>query len=414
MWGWLTLILLVAVATTFFLGARERAKAVDEAARRAELTAQTDLAPMLMPADLMAPIVGERAAELTDAIERTIVGTGNADRVRIYSDIGRILYAADPAIVGSRPSYVREVAFEVANRGTRSEIRDGYLHTYVPIWLRPEGRVAVAEISQASAPIQAQAGGSWTTLALAFGAAASVTLAMTFVTSARRPAERSLGSEPLVPAKRPKDLVPPPPDAPMYQLPGFRALEEQRQAAEARALAAEENYRSVKEQLRATLGQLKELEGRFAMQESQLTTARTDLAALRDQLRETSERLHKAELDNNALRERMALRQREIEQARHEVASIRADAAGGEELARRLEEAEARAAELAMEAERLERELDHTRSKLHMTRLSEALRDLGEDIEIQVTPDDEDDLFEHPVVIRGAGRDITTALGKDR
>jgi cell division septum initiation protein DivIVA len=89
------------------------------------------------------------------------------------------------------------------------------------------------------------------------------------------------------------------------------------------------------------------------MQESQTTTTDTEIQALRDHLRDTAERLHKAELDNNQLRERMALRQRELEEARHQIASIRADGSDAEELKQRLMTAERRAGELAREAERL-------------------------------------------------------------
>jgi len=114
---------------------------------------------------------------------------------------------------------------------------------------------------------------------------------------------------------------------------------------------------------------------------------------------------YKTELDNNQLRERMALRQRELEEARHQVASIRAEGSDAEELKQRLVAAERRAGELARQAERLESELDHTKSKLHMTKLSEALREFDSDeidIDIEVGAD-EDDLFEHPVIIRGNG-----------
>jgi hypothetical protein len=405
LWAAISVLLLFAIGTAVFMGARARSNATVEAAEDAELTAQTELAPLLLPRDLMAPIVGERATDLGGQIETTITSSGDVDRVRIYSSLGRILYATEPDIVGTRPSYLRDLTFEVVNGDTQTQVHSGLLQTYVPIWLSPEGAVVVAEMSQPYGPIAAEASGTWNQLALACGVLLLGGIAMIVKTSlSRAPAKTSVQVyAPQAPVRLPKDLLAPAADAPIYQQAGFRVVEEQRMAAEARAKAAEENYRSVQQQLKATLAQMKELEGRLAMQESQTTTSDTELQALRDQLRDTAERLHKADIDNNQLRERMALRQRELEEARHQVASIRAEGSDAEELKQRLVAAERRAGELARQAERLESELDYTKSKLHMTKLSEALREFDNDeIDIEVGAD-EDDLFEHPVIIRGNG-----------
>ena len=402
LWGALSMLLLFAVGASIFMGIRTRSNAVAEAAKQAKLTAQTALAPLLMPRDLIAPIVGERASELTSAIQSGIISTGPVDRVRIHSASGRTLYAADPKLVGTRPTYLRNLTFEVANGKTQTQVHSGLLQTYVPIWLSPEGTVVVAEMSQAYGPIASGASGTWNLVTLACGLLLVGSTAMVVMTSRSKPAAMAVQVyHQQTPIRLPKSMAAPGPEAPMYQQAGFRAIEEQRQAADVRAQAAEENYRSVQEQLKATLGQMKDLEGRLVMQESQSATAETEIQALRDQLRETAERLHKTELDNNQLRERMALRQRELEAARHEIATIHVDGGDSEDLKARLEAAERRASQLAREAERLEDELDYTKGKFHMTKLSEALREFdGDEIEIDVEPE-EDDLFEHPVIIRG-------------
>jgi hypothetical protein len=412
LWAALSALLLAAIGVALFMGGRARERATTEAAKDAELTAQTELAPMLMPRDLMAPIVGERAAELTAAIKDQIVSTTDIGRVRIYSSLGRVLYSADPKIVGTRPSFLRDLSFQVANGDAQTQVHSGLLQTYVPIWLSPEGTVVVAEMSQAHGPITSRAAAPWTTLAFVSGVLLLGAITLTTLSSMARPSSAGPVEvyAPQAPARQPKELLAPAPNAPLYQHAGFRAIEEQRQAAEARAKAAEDNYRAVQKQLKETLAQVKDLEGRLALQESQTTTTDSELQALRDQLRETAERLHKAELDNNQLRERMALRHRELEEARHQIATIRAEGSDAAELKQRLVAAERRVADLARETERLEGELDHTKSKFHMSKLSEALREFEgeEDIEIDV---DEDDLFEHPVVIR---RDRMATDGKGR
>jgi chromosome segregation ATPase len=169
-------------------------------------------------------------------------------------------------------------------------------------------------------------------------------------------------------------------DSAVYQHSRFRVIEEQRQDVQRRAEAAEENFRSVQKHLKETLAQVKQLEGRLAMNETETTTNDGELQALRDQLRETSERLHKAEIDNNALRQRMTLRQQELDEARQflPTAGTTIDPA---ELKSRLEEAEIRTAEMSHEIERLESELEYTNSKFHMTKLSEALREFDNDLE---------------------------------
>ena len=407
LWGAISVLLLFAIGASVYMGARARSSASAEAARDAELIAQTELAPLLMPRDLMAPIVGERATQLGGLIEATITSSGDVGRVRIYSSLGRILYATETNIVGTRPSYLRDLTFDVVNGDTQTQIHSGLLQTYVPIWLSPDGTVVVAEMSQPYGPIAAAASRTWNQLALACVVLLLGGIAMIVTTSLSRASGKTSVPvyAPQAPVRQPRDLLAPAADAPIYQQAGFRVVEEQRLAAEARASAAEENYRSVQQQLKATLGQMKDLEGRLAMQESHATTNDAELQALRDQLRDTAERLHKADIDNNQLRERMALRQRELEEARHQVASIRAEGSDAEELKQRLVAAERRAGELARQAERLESELDHTKSKLHMTKLSEALREFDSDeidIDIEVGAD-EDDLFEHPVIIRGNG-----------
>lgn len=413
LWGWLSVLLLAAIGTSMFMGLRARASATAEATKDAELTAQTELAPMLMPRDLMAPIVGARAAELSEQIDSAITSVTPIGRVRIYSSLGRILYSADPKIVGTRPTYLKNLTLEVAVGDARTEIHSGLLQTYVPIWLSPEGTVVVAEMSQAYGSIASGAAGGWTPIALVCGALFLGTFAMVVVTTLAQPSTIPVQVYPQQQqAKQPKELRASSLDAPIIEHPGYRAIEESRQIAEARAKTAEDNYRAVQQQLKEARVQMKDLEGRLTMQERSTTTNDTELAALRDQLKDTAERLHKAGIDNNQLRERMALRQRELETARHEIASIRADEGDMDELKQRLEAAERRAGQVAREMERLEDELDYTKSKFHLTKLSEALREFDNDeIDIEIEPD-EDDLFEHPVIIRGTGR--LTTPGKVR
>lgn len=402
LWGTFAFVFAVVVGLSVWAALNARSEATGQAEVDAELAAQTELAPLLQPRDLTSPITGDRAAALTADVERTITSVSAVDAVRIFSPLGRILYSEDPKFIGTRPSYLRDLTFEVASGGeTHSLVRDGLLQTYVPVWLSAGGDVAVAELSQPLGPVVAEASAGWYQIALIAGALMLGCLAMVVFTSrigAAGSASMHLYT-PAVPRRLPRDATPMTYEDPLYLQPGFRAIEEQRQEADRRASAVEENYRAVQKRLKEALAQVKDLEGRLAMHEAQNGTNDGELNALRDQLRETSERLHQAELDNNAVRERMSLRQQELDEARRMLSEIRMGPDEG--LRIRLEAADRRAAEMERELGRLESELQTTTSKLNVTKVSQALRDLEheEDLEIE---EEADDLFEHPVIIRNA------------
>jgi hypothetical protein len=169
LWGWLAFLLVVAIAVSMYNASRSKDAAIAEAAIDAKLTAQTELATLLEPNDLETPIFDERATELTGLIDAQITSVSRIDEVQIFSAIGRILYADDPSIVGTRPSYLRELTFEVANGEAQTHVRGTMLQTFVPIWISPDGTVAVAEMSQALAPITSAATARWITIALICG-----------------------------------------------------------------------------------------------------------------------------------------------------------------------------------------------------------------------------------------------------
>jgi hypothetical protein len=405
LWATSAFLFALGAALAVWASINARGEAIDQASADTGITARTELAPLLQPRDLNSPITGQRAEDLAAGIERSITSIGPVEEVRIFSALGRILYADEPRFVGTRPSYLRNLTFEVASGEQQQLLRDGRLQTYVPIWLSPGGDVAVAELSQPLDPIVSEATSQW--YRIVGGAALLLLLSLGMVmASTRAPARSTVPVQVYrtVPYRAPLDPRPTPTgEAPIYQQPGFRELEEQRQDAERRAMAIEENFRAVQARLKDAQRQVKELEGRLAAQRSQTDTSDGEVEALRDQLRETSERLHAVELDNSALRERMALRNHELDEARGLLARARSN--DDVDLVVRLDAADARATEVARQVEELEAELRHTNTKLDMTRYSEALRELGSgDLEIE-EPEAEDS--DHPVIIRNAHEQTT-------
>jgi hypothetical protein len=302
-WAVSSLVVAAGIGLAMWAAAQARNEARAEASSSARTIAQTRLAPLLGPRDLTAPIVGERATELDTDIGRTITSVSPIEDVRIYSSGGRILYARDPAIVGTKPSYLRTYVAEVANGRARS-------------WIRG-----------------------------------------------------------------------------VYEYSGYRRMEERRQEAERRAAAAEESVQGIQKQLHEALAQIEEMEAKLTMAETQTTQSDGEMQALRDQLRETADRLHRSELDNHALRERLALRRHELDQAGSASADGEARA-----LRARLAAAERQVEELTETMGKLEAELDYTRSRFHLSMLTAALHEFdNDDIQIEERNGKQD-----PVIVRRA------------
>ena len=419
LWAWTAVLLLGAAVACVFMASGARSAAIEEASTDARLAAQTELATLLEPRDLIAPVVGERALEIGSAIESQIISKGPIDDVRIYSSLGRILYADDPTIVGTRPSYLRNATFEVASGEPMTQVRGSLLQTLVPIWLSPGGTVVVAQMSQQAGPVVSSATMPWYIAAAACGLLMVGAIALV-----------ALSSRPQAPAAPvPVQVYPAMAEAPApsrgrdhprpQPTPVDRRevedAERSRRGAEQRAEAAEQNLRAIQKQLAEALEANRSLEANLLAAQSTTHTSDSESAALRQQLGETTERLNRAEIDAKALRERLALRQQELEESQSQLASARAGAGAVEDLKRRLEASEARSGELeelkgrlesaesrademASEMARMEADLEYTAGQFHMSKLSEALRDIE-----QEEHDETDGSLEHPVIIRGNG-----------
>jgi hypothetical protein len=417
LWGWLIVILLFAVSGSLFLSMRARSQAIQEASTDARLAAQTELATLLEPRDLLAPVVGVRALELGAGIDAQITSVGPIDDIRIYSSLGRILYADDPGIVGTRPSYLRDLTFAVASGEAQTQVRGNVLQTLVPIWLSPGGTVVVAELSQEVGPVVSSVT-TWYLFALG-GTVLLIGAITLFALSSRssavpnhgRPSEMPVQVFPAGGAPRADRAMSSPPAVPGRE----HELERSRRAAEDRAEAAEGNLRGIQKQLKESLARTAELERRLVAAESTTHTSDSESTALRERLSDITERLNAAELDAKAQRQRLALKQQELEEAQGRLASVQTSADLVEELRRKLagaesradgvealqaklEAAEDRAEEMENEMARMEADLDHASDQFHMTKLSEALRDIDDGIDKGT-----DGPLEHPVIIRGAG-----------
>ena len=99
LWGTLTFILALGIGLSLYAAATARAQATTDTERAARLAVQTQIAPMLQPKDLEAPIEGARAVSLGAQIQDATTAAGPIDDVTIYSSLGKILYSANTSLI---------------------------------------------------------------------------------------------------------------------------------------------------------------------------------------------------------------------------------------------------------------------------------------------------------------------------
>lgn len=299
LWGWLAFVLVIAVSTSLLLADEAREDGLRRNAAAAEHVAQTELAVLLEPSDLAAPVHGGRADELGRDIDDRIISTTPIDRVRIFSALGRILYAEDAGIIGARATYLRNLVFEIANgENAVSQVHGGFLQTLVPVWLSPDGPVGVAELSQPFGPIASKATARWYLVALTCGGLLLGAVGMVLVTSLASPrvalprayvgARRMPGQPSRTPNVWPAATARPGAGSPPATAPSPRQRKE----------------------LEDALDRIAELERRIGAAGEH----DAELRELRTRLRATTEQLGRAELDAGALRDRLALTQRALEE----------------------------------------------------------------------------------------------------
>jgi signal transduction histidine kinase len=148
-----------------------RARSEAAAAIRAELVAESVVAPLLRPGDLDGPIRGARYAALDRAIHEFAMEEAGVERVKIWNPAGMVVFSNDRAQVGLRPELEEdlhealegELASEISDldepeNASERKLADQLFETYVPVSLAggsEEDRVdAVVEIYQDYSSIQ--------------------------------------------------------------------------------------------------------------------------------------------------------------------------------------------------------------------------------------------------------------------
>jgi two-component system, NarL family, sensor kinase len=148
-----------------------RTRSEEAAAVRAELIAESVIAPLLTSADLEGPIRGARYRELDRAVHRFAMEDAGVERVKVWSRDGTVVFSNDPEQVGLEPepeedlleAFEGEVASEISDlsepeNASERLLADQLFETYVPVHLTDGDRSAevdaVIEVYQDYSAIQ--------------------------------------------------------------------------------------------------------------------------------------------------------------------------------------------------------------------------------------------------------------------
>ena len=148
-----------------------RARSEEAATVRAELIAESVIAPLLVTEDLRGPVRGMRYQVLDRAIHEFAMDDAGVERVKIWNVDGMVVFSNDREQVGLRPemeedlreAFEGEVASEIsdlseAENVSERALADELFETYVPVHLVGDGRsnerTAVIEVYQDYSAIQ--------------------------------------------------------------------------------------------------------------------------------------------------------------------------------------------------------------------------------------------------------------------
>jgi hypothetical protein len=131
---------------------------------------------------LTRPITGPTYDRVAAKIWKSVSSEGSIAGVTIWSSRGRIIFSLNESRVGNTPPEMRSLITEIANGSDSTRVLEGTVQTFTRI--SKAGDVAIVQVDQPAALVEAQTGGPWSLVRLgsAIGLAVSVLLlGLTFV-----------------------------------------------------------------------------------------------------------------------------------------------------------------------------------------------------------------------------------------
>jgi hypothetical protein len=185
LWAILSLLFALGFAVSAIMVGSERNAALDSVTERGRDEAQLATAT-LTGKQLTKPFTGSSYDKLATKIWKSVSSKGSISGVTIWSSRGRILFSLNESLVGSAPAEMRSLITGIASGSGSTRVLAGTVQTFTPVPKGTDGQVAIVEVDQPFAAVEAQTGELWSTLRLgsAVGLAISLLLlGLTFVSS---------------------------------------------------------------------------------------------------------------------------------------------------------------------------------------------------------------------------------------
>ena len=185
LWAILSLLFALGFAVSAIMAHSERDAALDNVAERAREESHLATAG-LTGKQLTKPITGSSYDKVAGKIRRSDSSEGSVAGVTIWSSRGRILFSLKKSLVGSTPPEMRSLITGIAEGSGSTRVLGGTVQTFTPVSKGADGAVAIVEVDQPFAVVEAEASDLWSTLRLvsAVGLVVSLLLlGLTFVSS---------------------------------------------------------------------------------------------------------------------------------------------------------------------------------------------------------------------------------------
>jgi uncharacterized membrane protein YciS (DUF1049 family) len=202
LWAILSFLFLLGFVVSTLIVHAERNRALDSVAQFARDDAQL-LTATLTGKQLTQPVRGASYDKLSARVGKSVGSKGSIIGVTVWSSDGQILFSLNESLVGTTPPEMLPLIIGISQGSGGTRVLDDTVQTFMPVSKAIGGPVAVVELDQPLAFVEARIGAFWNMLRMvfAFGLVVSLLLlGFAFVSSrnlARAPEddERQEGDE---------------------------------------------------------------------------------------------------------------------------------------------------------------------------------------------------------------------------
>jgi hypothetical protein len=196
LWTILSILFFLGFVVSTVIVRSERNGAFDSVAKLAQDDAQL-ITATLTKEQFTTPVRGKSYDELGRKIGKTATRASILG-VTVWSSQGQILFSLNQSLVGTTPPDMQPLIVGIAQGSGGTRVVDDVVQTFLPVSKAADGPVAVVQLDQPFAVVEARIGSFWSLLrvALALGLIASLLLLGLSVLSSRSLARAAAHDEP--------------------------------------------------------------------------------------------------------------------------------------------------------------------------------------------------------------------------